>query len=88
MATSTLRRGSSSRRRAKQAAPGRAAHDSGRFAAGALPGALVDTYGAGDSFAAGLTYALARGDALDEALAFASAQGAEAMTRRGAHGNT
>ena len=64
------------------------AHDSGRFAAGSLPGALVDTYGAGDSFAAGLTYVLARGDELDEALVFASAQGAEAMTRRGAHGNT
>ena len=37
-----------------------------------LPGALVDTYGAGDSFAAGLTYALAAAEALDEALAFAA----------------
>jgi ribokinase len=59
---------------------------SGRFEATPLPGPLADTYGAGDSFAAGLTYALARGDDLKAALAFASAQGAEAMTRRGAHG--
>ena len=62
------------------------ADGSGRFQAGELPGELVDTYGAGDSFAAGLTYALARGDELERALDFASAQGAEAMTRRGAHG--
>jgi ribokinase len=59
---------------------------SGRFDAHPIPGELVDTYGAGDSFAAGLTYALARGDAFEPALEFASAQGAEAMTRRGAHG--
>jgi ribokinase len=59
---------------------------SGRFDSSPIPGALVDTYGAGDSFAAGLAYALARGDALQDALVFASAQGAGAMTRRGAHG--
>lgn len=59
---------------------------SGRFEAVPIPGPLADTYGAGDSFAAGLTYAFARGDELDDALAFAAAQGAEAMTRRGAHG--
>ncbi len=59
---------------------------SGRFEATALPGELADTYGAGDSFAAGLTYALADGKPLEDALDFASAQGAEAMTRRGAHG--
>jgi ribokinase len=62
------------------------AQGSGRFEAGPLPGKLVDTYGAGDSFAAGLTYALTRGEELEQALALASAQGAEAMTRRGAHG--
>jgi ribokinase len=60
---------------------------SGRFEAVPLPGELVDTYGAGDSFAAGLTYALARGDELEAALKFAARQGAEAMTRRGAHGD-
>jgi len=60
---------------------------SGRFEAAPIPGAVVDTYGAGDSFAAGLTYALGRGDDLADALRFAAAQGAEAMTRRGAHGS-
>jgi ribokinase len=58
----------------------------GRFEAAPIPGEVVDTYGAGDSFAAGLTYALGRGDGVAAALAFAAAQGAEAMTRRGAHG--
>lgn len=59
---------------------------SGRFEAAPIPGELADTYGAGDSFAAGLTFALGRGDRLDDALAFASAEGARAMIRRGAHG--
>jgi ribokinase len=57
-----------------------------RFEAVPIPGKVVDTYGAGDSFAAGLTYALARGDEVAEALRLAAEQGAEAMTRRGAHG--
>jgi ribokinase len=60
---------------------------SGRFEAAPIPGKLVDTYGAGDSFAAGLTFALARGDRLEDALRLAAEQGAEAMTRRGAHGS-
>ena len=47
---------------------------------------MVDAYGAGDSFAAGLTYALGRGDGLADALAFAADEGARALTRRGAHG--
>jgi ribokinase len=47
---------------------------------------FVDTYGAGDSFAAGLTFALAEGRAGGDAVAFAAACGAEALTRRGAHG--
>jgi ribokinase len=59
---------------------------SGRYEAVPLPGQLADTYGAGDSFAAGLTYALGRGDDVEPALAFAAAEGAKAMTRRGAHG--
>lgn len=57
------------------------------FAAAELPGPLVDAYGAGDSFAAGLTFALGRGDRPDEALDFAAKCGAVAMTRRGAHGS-
>jgi ribokinase len=59
---------------------------SGSFAAAALPGPVADAYGAGDCFAAGLAYALARGDGVEEALAFASRCGAAAMTRRGGVG--
>jgi ribokinase len=54
----------------------------GSFDAALLPGPVRDAYGAGDSFAAGLAFALARGDKLEEALAFASSCGARAMTRR------
>ncbi len=39
-----------------------------RFEAVPPPGPIEDTYGAGDSFAATLTFALARGDALPDAL--------------------
>ena len=49
------------------------------------PGPVVDAYGAGDTFAAGLTVGLARGDELDDALAFAAARAAEAVTWRGAY---
>ena len=59
----------------------------GSFAASEPPGPVADAYGAGDSFAAGLAFALARGDDTESALAFASDRGAVAMTRRGAHGN-
>jgi ribokinase len=58
----------------------------GVYAAAELPGPIVDAYGAGDCFAAGLTFALGRGDDPDSALAFAARCGAAAMTRRGAHG--
>jgi len=51
-----------------------------------LPGPLVDAYGAGDSFAAGLTYGLGRRLPVEDALAIAARCGAEALTRRGAHG--
>lgn len=59
---------------------------SGRFEAAPLPGPLVDGYGAGDRFAAGLTFALARGDDVEGALGFAARCGAAAMTGRGAFG--
>jgi len=59
---------------------------SGTYAAAELPGPLADAYGAGDSFAAGLAFALARGDETEEALAFAARCGAAAMTGRGAYG--
>lgn len=60
----------------------------GRWAAvPAGPGAAEgDAYGAGDTFAAALTYALARGDAPEEALACAATRAAAALGRRGAHG--
>ncbi|MEZ5099218.1 MAG: PfkB family carbohydrate kinase [Thermoleophilia bacterium] len=58
----------------------------GPYAAAPLPGPVEDAYGAGDSFAAGLTYGLGRGWPADEAVALAARLGAEALTRRGAHG--
>jgi ribokinase len=48
-----------------------------------LPAPVVDTYGAGDSFSAALCFALARGDDLDSALAFAGRAGAAVVTGRG-----
>jgi ribokinase len=47
---------------------------------------VQDTYGAGDSFAAGLTYGLAEGLAVDEAIELGARTGAAALARRGAHG--
>ena len=47
------------------------------------PGPIVDRYGAGDSFAAGLTFALAEGRAAEEAVAFAARCGAAVVTGRG-----
>jgi ribokinase len=61
------------------------AEPGGPFPAAPLPGPVADTYGAGDSFAAGLTYALASRMETPEALAFASRCGAAALTGRGAY---
>jgi len=55
----------------------------GPFTAAAVPGEVVDTYGAGDSFAAGMTYALGAGLEPSEAVAFAARCGAGALTGRG-----
>ena len=54
-----------------------------RFDAPPLRGEVMDRYGAGDSFAAGLAFALARGDDAEDAVAFASRCGAAALTGRG-----
>jgi ribokinase len=54
-----------------------------RFEAAAPQGPIGDTYGAGDSFSAALCFALARGDALDDALALAARAGAAVITGRG-----
>jgi ribokinase len=56
----------------------------GTFAAAPLPGPLADSYGAGDCFAAGLAFGLARGDGAEEAIAFAASCASAAMTVRGA----
>jgi ribokinase len=56
----------------------------GPFPAAPLPGPVVDAYGAGDSFAAGLTYGLAAGMGVPDAVALAARCGAAAMTGRGA----
>lgn len=56
---------------------------SGRWTAAPLPGPPVDAYGAGDRFAAALTWALAAGRPLAGALAFAAQRGAAALAERG-----
>ena len=56
------------------------------FGAVDLPGPLVDAYGAGDCFAAGLAFALGPADSPKRGRVEAKC-GAVAMTRRGAHGN-
>jgi ribokinase len=55
----------------------------GPFRPAPLPGTVVDAYGCGDSFAAGLTFGLGRGDSVDEAVALAARCGAAVMTGRG-----
>ncbi len=54
-----------------------------RYASAEPPGPLEDAYGAGDSFAATLCFALARGDALGEALALAARAGAAVVSGKG-----
>jgi ribokinase len=56
---------------------------SSRWAAAPLPGPRVDAYGAGDSFAAGLTYGLADGRSPQEAVELAARCGAAVVTGRG-----
>jgi len=55
----------------------------GPYSAAPVPGPAEDAYGAGDCFAAGLTYALGAGEGPGEAIAFASRCGAAALTGRG-----
>jgi ribokinase len=57
----------------------------GPFRAAPVPGPIEDAYGCGDCFAAGLTYGLAEGRALDEAVALGSRCGAAVLTGRGAY---
>jgi ribokinase len=54
-----------------------------RFDAAPLAGPVVDTYGAGDTFAATLCFALARGDELEPALDEAAREAAAVLGVRG-----
>ncbi len=56
---------------------------SGTWSAARLPGAPVDAYGCGDSFAAGLTYGLGAGLDVPAALALAARCGAVCLTGHG-----
>jgi ribokinase len=55
----------------------------GSWTAEPLPGPLVDTYGSGDNFAAGLTYALAVAMSVEDAVEFAARCGAASATGLG-----
>jgi ribokinase len=58
----------------------------GRWRAEPLPAEAVDSYGCGDSFAAGLTYGLGAGMAARAALELAARCGAACLTGRGPYG--
>lgn len=55
----------------------------GVYNAAPLPGPMADAYGAGDSFAAGTTFALGRGESIEDALALGARCGATVMTSNG-----
>ena len=56
----------------------------GRWKAAPLPGRPVDSYGCGDSFAAGFTFGLADGDPVERAAELGARCGALCLTRTGA----
>jgi ribokinase len=58
----------------------------GRYAAAAPPGPIVDTYGAGDSFQAGLLFGLASGAGIEDAIVLAARCGAATAAGRGPTG--
>ena len=60
-----------------------ASGEGGRWEAASIPGPPVDSYGCGDSFAAGLTYGLGAGMEIGDALALAARCGAMCLTGRG-----
>ena len=62
------------------------AQPGGPYRAAPVRGAVEDTYGCGDCFAAALALGLARRMSPADAIAFAAERGAAALTRRGAHG--
>lgn len=58
--------------------------EEGRWAAAQPPGPAQDSYGCGDSFAAGFTFALVRGASPAEAAALGAESGARCLARAGA----
>jgi len=60
------------------------AHGGSGYDPAPVPGPIVDTYGAGDTFVAGVLFGLASGWEFDPTLAFAAERAAEALTWRGA----
>jgi ribokinase len=64
----------------------RADGSDGRWTAAPLPGQRQDSYGCGDSFAAGFTFGLGAGMGADEALELAARCGAACLTGRGPYG--
>lgn len=63
-----------------------AAQTAGVWQAEPAPGPVVDAYGCGDSFAAGLTFALGRGELLADAVMVGARCGAVCLTGRGPYG--
>jgi ribokinase len=59
------------------------AQPGGPFRPAPVRGPIADAYGCGDAFAAGLTFALARGDGPDESLDLAARCGAAVLTGAG-----
>src|SRR3712207_3545751 len=57
--------------------------ETGRYEATPLPGPVADSYGCGDSFAAGLTFGLGAGMPVEAALQLAARCGAACFTGRG-----
>jgi len=57
--------------------------EEGAYDATPLPGPVGDAYGCGDSFAAGTTFGLARGDSVSDALELGARCGASVMTGHG-----
>jgi ribokinase len=62
-------------------------HTTGTWKAAELPGPRGDAYGAGDSFAAGLTFGFAAGMSIDDAVALASRAGAYKLAGRAVYEN-
>lgn len=71
---------------ATEGAAGGLVEPGGRFAAPALSAPVIDTYGCGDSFAAGVTAGLAAGWSLEQAISLGCHCGAACTARFGPYG--